>query len=324
MTLRLLERAITVGMTRDDLAALPDGIHVLLCGAGSPLPDIKRSGPCVAVQAGPHLFVFDAGANGARNLSRFSVNVGRVEAVLLTHAHSDHIDGLGELGVLRWANAAADRPLTVHGPPVLAEVVAGFNRAYAPDAGYRIEHHGPDVVPPSGAGLDAAPFPLPTDAELHPVLETADGVRIGAFAVTHDPVSEAVGYRIDYRDRSVVLSGDTTKSANVIRHAQGVDLLVHEALGKQLTRQIAGAARAVGNTRAAAIMSDIESYHATPQEAAEAAAEAGAGQLLLYHIAPPLPLPALERLFLKGAAEVFSGKITLGADGTLISLPSQQ
>ena len=133
-----------------------------------------------------------------------------------------------------------------------------------------------------------------------------------------------MGYRIDYQDRSVVLSGDTTKSANVIRYAQGVDLLVHEALGKRFTRQIADAARSVGNTRAAAIMTDIETYHSTPLEAAESAAEAGAGQLLLYHIAPPLPLPALERLFLKGVSDAFDGQVTLGADGTLISLPSRR
>ena len=81
--------------------------------------------------------MIDAGTNGARNLGRFAVDQGRVEAVFLTHAHSDHIDGLGELGMLRWVSAGSDRPLAVYGPPVVGDVVAGFNQAYAADFGYR-------------------------------------------------------------------------------------------------------------------------------------------------------------------------------------------
>ena len=322
MTFRLLERAVMTATTTDALASLPDGIHVMLAGAGCPLADIRRSGPCVAIQAGKHLFIVDAGTNGARNLSRFSVAAGRIEAVFLTHVHSDHIDGLGELGMLRWVNSAAEQPLPVYGPPVISEVVEGFNRAYSADIGYRVDHHGADFVPVSGAGLQAFPYPLPAEGDLRTVLETSDGVKVSAFSVTHDPVSEAVGYRFDYKGQSVVLSGDTTKSANLIRHSKGVDLLVHEALEKRLTAQIASAAESAGATRAARIVNDINSYHATPLEAAESAAEAGVGQLLYYHISPTLLLPALERLFLKGTADVFKGKITLGTDGTLISLPN--
>ena len=323
VTFVLLDRVVQATLTRDALAELPDGIHVLLCGAGSPVTDINRSGPCVAIQAGTRLYVIDAGTNGARNLGRFGAGVGRVEAVLLTHAHSDHIDGLGELGMLRWTNGSRVAPLPVHGPPVVSAVVEGFNLAYAADSRYRIAHHPESVVPASGAGLRAAAFPLPADGGLAPVIETADGVRISAFRVSHEPVSEAVGYRVDYRGRAVVVSGDTAKSANLVRHARGVDLLVHEALGTRLTARIAAAADGVGATGPAQLMRDVVTYHATPVEAAESAAEAGAGHLLLYHIAPQLPLAALERVFLAGVDEVYDGPVTLGTDGTLISLPAE-
>ena len=283
---------------------------------------IERSGSCVAVQAGSHLYVVDAGTNGARNIGRFGVGVGRVEAVLITHAHSDHIDGLGELGVLRWASGNHSTPLLVYGPPVVADVVAGFNLAYAADAGYRVSHHGETVVPASGGGLRAATFSLPRDGELVTVLATDDGVRISAFQVSHPPVTQAVGYRIDYRDRSVVLSGDTAKSANLINHARGVDLLLHEALASRMTERIAQAADSVNVAGPAKIMRDVPSYHATPVEAAESAAEAGAAQLLLYHIIPPLPISALEQVFLDGVADAYDGPVTLGTDGSLISLPA--
>ena len=322
VALGLLDSTVANNLTSDALAELPDGIHVLVCGAGGPLTDIARSGSCVAVQAGDHLYVVDAGTNGARNIGRSGVNVGRVEAVLLTHAHSDHIDGLGELGVLRWAGGGHDAPLPVHGPPVVSDVVAGFNLAYTADAAYRVAHHGETVVPASGGGLLAFPFGLPADGELTTVLESADGVRISAFRVSHPPVSQAVGYRIDYRGRAVVVSGDTAKSANLIHHARGVDLLLHEALASAMTARIAEAADAVDAPGPAKIMRDVPSYHSTPVEAAESAAEAQVGHLVLYHIIPPLPIAAMEHVFLKGVADVYAGPVTLATDGTLISLPS--
>ena len=111
---------------------------------------------------------------------------------------------------------------------MVSDVVAGFNLAYAADADYRIAHHGEAVVPANGSLL-AFPFPMPADGELAPVLET-DGVRVSAFRVSHPPVTQAVGYRIDYRGRTVVVSGDTAKSPNLIDHAKGADLLLHDAL----------------------------------------------------------------------------------------------
>ncbi len=317
----VLDRMVADALTSDALGDLPDGIHVMLCGAGSPLPDPKRSGTCVAVQVGSRLFVVDAGTNGARNLGRFGVNAGRIEAVLLTHAHSDHFDGLGELGMVRWLNGSHEEPLPVHGPPVVAEVVAGFNRAYAADIGYRTAHQGSRLAPPGGGGLRAVPFPLPADGELATILGEGDGFRISAFRVAHEPVTQAVGYRFDYKDRLVVISGDTVKSANLIRHARGADLLVHEALATRITERIASAAESVGADSAAKMMRDIASYHATPVEAAESAAEAGVGRLLFYHVAPALPVSALERVFLEGVADAYDGPVTLGIDGTTVSLP---
>ena len=320
----VLDRTVADALTSDALGDLPDGIHVMLCGAGGTLPDPRRSGPCAAVQAGSRLFVVDAGTNGARNLGRFGVNAGRVEAVLLTHAHSDHFDGLGELGMVRWLNGSHEEPLPVHGPPVVSEVVAGFNRAYAADMGYRTAHQGSRVAPPGGGGLRAVPFALPADRELAAVVEGPDGLKISAFRVAHEPVTEAVGYRFDYKGRVVVISGDTVKSANVVHHARDADLLVHEALATRITQRIAAAAEAVGADGAAKMMRDVGSYHATPVEAAEVAAEAGVGQLLFYHVAPALPVAALERVFLDGVADAYDGPVTLGVDGTTISVPVEE
>src|SRR5207249_319322 len=138
----------------------------------------------------------------------------------------------------------------------------------------------------------------------------------------HEPVAPAVGYRFDYAGRSLVVSGDTRKSAGVLAQARGADLLVHEALSPKLVGILHDAAVRAGNTGFAKITADIPNYHTTPVEAGELAQAAGVRHLLFYHVVPPLPVPGLERVFLDGVSGAFSGGVTLGRDGTRISLPS--
>jgi ribonuclease Z len=318
---RALRRAAERNLAADPIAALPDGLHVVLCGSGSPLPDPERGEACTALVAGRSLFAVDAGSGAGRSLTRSGLPPGRVEALFLTHFHSDHIGGLGELALLRWTGAAREAPLPVHGPPGVEEVVAGFERAYRQDSAYRIAHHGPEVAPPGGAGAIARPFPLPEPGAAVVVLE--DGaLRVTAFRVDHDPAIPAVGYRFDYGGRSAVISGDTRPSAELERMARGVDLLVHEALATPLVRQLEEAALAAGRPKLARILADIPAYHTTPVEATRIARAAGARHLLYTHLVPPLALPGLEAAFLEGVAEAYAGGVTVGADGTRVSLPS--
>ena len=149
------------------------------------------------------------------------------------------------------------------------------------------------------------------------------GVKISAFAVDHEPVSPAVGYRFDYKGRSVVITGDTAFSDDLARHAKETDILISEALNPDMVGVIETAAREAGNNRIAKIMSDIPNYHITPVQAAEVAQNANAGLLVYTHIVPALPFPYLNAVFTKGAANEFSGDIIVGQDGMMFSLPPQ-
>jgi ribonuclease Z len=303
----------------DALAELPDGLHVGLCGAGSPFPDEKRSGPCTLVVAGKRLFVFDAGSGSVRNIAKMGFIHGSIEAIFLTHFHSDHIDGLGELMLQRWVSASNTAPVPVYGPSGVELVVAGLTQTYAQDQHYRVAHHGESAMPSSGTGGKALPFATGTAGRIV-LLKDAD-LEIAAFAVDHAPVHPAVGYRISYKGRSVVLSGDTKKSATVQREAMGVDLLVHEALSTPLMAMLGEAAAQAQRPKLKKLFADIVDYHSSPEQAAETAAAAKVGYLLLNHIAPPLPLPGLEQAFLGDAQKLYEGPIRVGVDGDFVSLP---
>lgn len=320
LLLSTMQRTVTQNLSGAAMAAFDEGLHLVLCGAGSPMPDPQRSGPCVAVIAGGQVFVFDAGSGGARNLAARGILPGRIAAVFITHFHSDHIDGLGELMMLRWVGGRHTRPLPIHGPDGVEAVVAGFNVAYALDVGYRIGHHGADLLSADGAGGTAHRFEMPVEREAR-VLHDEDGLRISAFTVSHPPIQPAVGYRVEYRGRSLVISGDTVKSDNLLHFSRGVDLLVHEALAPHLVAVMTAGAHTADDGGMVRITQDIHDYHTTPVEAAEIAAEAGVAHLLYYHIVPGLPVRPLERLFLRGVSEVYDGPVTLGRDGTWLALP---
>jgi ribonuclease Z len=310
---------------RDATTGLPDGLHVFLCGTGSPLPDPSRAGPCTVVIAGKRIFVVDAGEGSSRNIARAGIPMGRIEALFLTHFHSDHIDGLGPMMLMRWTGASATSPLPIHGPAGVDQVVAGFNQAYTLDNGYRIAHHGTAIVPPSGAGAQAFVFALPAVGQGDQVnLIDEGGVRVMAFRVDHGPVSPAVGYRFDYKGRSVVISGDTKPVTALVTAAKGADMLIHEALQPKLVGLITDALAKRGQSGTAQITRDILNYHTTPEQAADAAKAAGVKRLVLSHIVPVLPLRFGYPAFLGDAEVRFGGAVTVGEDGMMFTLPAGQ
>ena len=319
---RLIDRQIERTLTRVDTSVLtsPD-LQVVLCGTGSPLPDPDRAAACTAVIAGGTFVLVDVGPGSWGQADLANLPLASLSAVLLTHFHSDHIGDLGEAITQSWI-AGRTQPLAVYGPPGVERIVAGLAEAYAFDVDYRVAHHGDAFMPRAAAGAIAHRLALPPQgsSEAVPVFEQ-NGLRITAFRVDHAPVSEAVGYRFEYRGRSVVVSGDTRKSASLIANARGADLLIHEALQPKLTNRAADVARRLGRERVAKLASDIAGYHTSPREAAEAASEAGAKRLVLTHLVPA-PTNALnQRLFLDGASEAFSGEITVGEDGMRFALP---
>jgi ribonuclease Z len=291
----LLRRALERAMAPPP--APPDGLRIVVCGSASPLGnDPARAQACIAAVTPEHLFVFDVGARSPLRIAEARLPLSRLDGVFLTHFHSDHITGLPDVNLASWVAGRKD-PLKVYGPSGVQTVVAGFNQAFSLDRQYRVDHHGDALLPPAAGPMEAVTF-APGD-----VVWQDDLLTVTSIPVDHSPVAPAVGYRIDYRGRSAVISGDTVVTDTLFAAAQGADLLLHDALSRTLLDPMIATAKERNVPVIPAIMTDVIDYHADARSIEARAAAAGVSQLAYYHLVP-VPRNALaEKLFARGLAD---------------------
>lgn len=317
IAMSLIQRGADAAMTRNVMAGLPaDQLHVGFCGTGSPLPNRDRAAACTVVIADGNLFVFDMGGGSGNVLTMMGLPLDKIQGIWLTHLHSDHFEGLGPFTLQRWAGTSAKTPLPVFGPEGVNEITDGLNATYRIDSTYRIAHHGEAVVPPSGFGM--------TGTAISPgVVYDTGGVKITAFIVDHGPIKPAFGYRVDWKGRSVTISGDTAFTPALAAAAKGSDLFVSELLSPRMVKILENTSRKTGNPNRAKIFSDIQNYHISPEQAADVAKSANVGMLAFSHIVPSVPKP-LEFALTGDAASRYAGPIKVMHDGDVISIAGKR
>ena len=303
----LLETAVTAAMSRTTAIENYDGLRVFLCGTSSPLPDPNRAQACVAVLAGDSLYLVDAGAGSARVAALGRLPLERLRAVFLTHYHSDHIAALPEFNLNSWV-AGRTKPLAVFGPTGVTRVVEGMNDAFALDLDYRIDHHGKELLPPDLGAMETRPMQAGSTQDF-------GDLKVTSFSVNHDPVRPAVGYRFDYRGRSVVISGDTVITPGLVAAATGADLLLQDALSLMIVQTFE---RASAGTRMEKIFLDIQDYHAHTTDLADLVKQSGVNQLALYHLVPPPQNKLFQKIF---ARDLPQGTV-ITSDGMIFELPA--
>jgi len=290
-------------------------LSAAVCGSRSPIPSPGRAETCILVNAGKKLFVVDIGAGSSDNLRNWNIPFGNIDAVFLTHLHSDHISDLPNLHQGAWILSNRSDKLKVYGPEGVNLVTEGFEKAYKLDYDFRNEHHGNDIAPRQYAGFDTRTIDLN-----EPVLFNEDGLKITAFKVIHEPIEPALGYKFEYKGRSLVITGDTSYSQSVIDNSMGVDVLFHEAQANHMVNILQEFALDNGAELRAKVMADIKTYHTTLLEAAEIANKANVKQLVFYHLTPAPRNYLTELIFVRGVEEIREDWM-LAEDGSLIILP---
>ena len=302
-----LERA-TAGILARGVPAEYHGLRVFVCGSGSPLPG--RAQACVAVTAGESLYLVDSGAGSPAVMQMHGQPMAHLRGLLLTHLHTDHITGIPDMNLVSWVMGRGE-PLRILGPAGVDRVVRGYNEALAMDRGFRVAHHGIHLLAPE-LGVMYAETVEPG------IVVEENGLVITAFAVNHEPITPAYGYRFDYRGRSVVVSGDTVVTASLEAAAHGADLLLHDVLSMRIVGTMQAAATAVGASRPAKIFADIPTYHAHAVELGGVAERTGVRMLAVYHFVPPPTNYLMERIY---RHDLPDGTV-LTRDGTEFKLPA--
>ena len=257
--------ALCLGMAAE--ARAQSDLRVTLLGTASPSPRANRFGPSTLVEAGDQKLLFDAGRGVPIRMWQIKVPMGKLDALFITHFHSDHVSGIPDLWLTGWLGPEFGRraaPFRVIGPTGTKPLMENIEKAFAADVKIRLED---EKLPPAGIAIAAEEF------DRDGVVYERNGVKVTAFEVDHGAtIKPAYGYRVDYQGRSVVISGDTRFSENVIKYGTGSDLLIHE----------------VGSARKELMVNlfaqRIIAHHTTPSEAGQVFTKAKPKLAIYTHI----------------------------------------
>ena len=286
------------------LAALVAGVRaqdaparsrlILLGTAGGPTPKKTRSGPAQAIVIGNRTYVVDCGDGVARQMVLADVPLTTLRHIFITHHHSDHTADYGNLLLLAWGDALTTR-VDTWGPPPLTRITKLFFEMNQPDLDVRVRDEGRPPLPPLVHAHEITRNGLVMKDDL---------VTVTAAIVEHPMVPLAFAYRFDCPDRSIVFSGDTHASENLVRLARRADVLVHEVLLESALR----------SDMPAALHRHIVNSHTPVEDAGRVAAEAGVTTLVLSHFVPSAGPPIPDEDWIAPARKHFNGHIIAGHD----------
>jgi len=264
--------------------------RVVLLGTGTPNPDPERMGPSVAVISGERVYIVDCGAGVVRRAAAAGIRMDQLTRLFVTHLHSDHTAGYPDL-IFTPAVTGRIELFEAYGPPGLREMTGHIMKAWKQDMGIRL--HGMEPADARGYVVrahDVKPGEVYRDEQ----------VRVIAFQVDHGNWKHAYGYRFEAKDKVIVISGDTTSSGNLVKAAQGCDILVHEVYAQKGWEK-----------RTPEWRRYHAAFHTSALDPGKLASRIRPGTLVLYH---QLPMGETPDEVLREVRQEFSGRVIYGRD----------
>jgi ribonuclease BN (tRNA processing enzyme) len=258
-----------------------------------------RSKPANLIVVNGVPYVIDCGEGVAHQLGRAGVQLNKLRYVFITHHHSDHDLDYGNLIYDGWV-AGLNTPVDAYGPPPTRAMTAAYWELNRFDIETRIADEGrPDLR----KLVTAHEFEAPGV-----VMQNAD-VKVSAARVRHPPITQSYAYRFDAADRSIVLSGDTAYSPELIELAKGADVLVHEVMHlgglENLLKRV---------PNAATLREHLLASHSSTEDAGKVAAAAGVRTVVLSHLVPSDDPALIDEKWAEGVRKHFGGQIIVGKD----------
>lgn len=292
--------ALPIALAAGPAASAPAKSRLILLGTGGgPTPKPNRAAPAQVIIVNGASYVIDCGNGVARQMVLAGVPLSSLSAVFITHQHSDHNADYGNLIWLAWASTLTTK-VNTYGPPPLKEMTRLFLEMNDADIKTRMADEG---------RVDLRPMIVPHEISAGgPVMQDGN-VKVAAALVDHGMSKPAFAYRFDCPDRSIVISGDTRPSENLVRLAHGADVLVHEVMYLPALEKVIAAEPNATNLRA-----HLKAAHTSTEEVGRIATEANVKILVLSHFVPG-GLPAIpDRVWFDAVRPYFSGRLIVGRD----------
>ncbi|HEX4105673.1 MAG TPA: MBL fold metallo-hydrolase [Rhizomicrobium sp.] len=272
---------------------------ILLGTGGGPTPKLDRAEPAQVIIVNGAAYVIDCGNGVARQLVLAGVPLSSLRAVFITHQHSDHNADYGNLIWLAWASTLTTK-VNSYGPPPLKEMTRLFLEMNDYDIKTRMADEG---------RVDLKPLIVPHEITAGGPVMQDENVKVTAALVDHGMVKPAFAYRFDCPDRSIVISGDTRPSENLVRLAHGADVLVHEVMYLPALEKLIAS-----EPNATTLRAHLQAAHTSTEEVGRIATEAGVKTLVLSHFVPGGAPVIPDQVWYDAVKPYFAGRLIVGRD----------